>query len=96
MLKLNYHLARKLNTSLMLEWEYSIEEPVAPVERHQYVVVNWLFDTTPVSVAGIDMQFAGGVRNVFDTAYSAWFSSIRGVNRLEPGRNFYVKTTLSW
>ena len=96
MLKLNYHLARKLNTSLMLEWEYSIEEPVAPVERHQYVVVNWLFDTTPVSMAGIDMQFAGGVRNVFDTAYSAWFSSIRGVNRLEPGRNFYVKTTLSW
>jgi hemoglobin/transferrin/lactoferrin receptor protein len=96
MVKVNYHLMKKLNTSLMVEWEYQTETPDETVARHQYAVVNWLFDTAPRSIGVMKLQFAGGVRNLFDASYSAWFSTLRGINRLEPGRNFYVKTTVSW
>jgi len=96
MVKLNYYLPKKLNTSLMLEWEYQTDAPAAGTDRHQYAVVNWLFDTAPRELWKLNVTFAGGVRNLLNTSYKAWFSTIRGINRLEPGRNFYVKTTLNW
>jgi len=96
MVKLNYYWPKRLSTSLMLEWEYQTEEPLPQVDRHSYAVLNWMFDTAPRTIGWLDIQFAGGVRNIMDTAYNAWFSTLRGINRLEPGRNFYVKTTVSW
>jgi len=94
--KLNYHLARKLNSSLMVEWEYQTAEPAPGVDRHRYAVVNWLFDTAPRSLGSVDIRFTGGVRNLLNTEYKAWFSTLRGVNRLEPGRNIYLQALLSF
>ncbi len=96
MVTLKYHWLKRLTTSLMLEWEYQTDEPLPPVERHSYAVLNWLFDTAPRAIGKLDVRFAGGVRNILDTSYTAWFTTLRGINRLEPGRNFYVKTTVSW
>lgn len=94
--ELNYHLARKLNTTLSMEWEYQTLPVAGNQIRHQYLIVNWLFDTVPVELGALNLTFAGGVRNILNTAYSAWFTTLRGVNRLEPGRNIFVKATASW
>jgi hemoglobin/transferrin/lactoferrin receptor protein len=94
--KLNYHLARKLNSSLLVEWEYQTAEPAQGTERHRYAVVNWLFDTAPRRLGTVELRFTGGVRNLLNTEYKAWFSTLRGVNRLEPGRNIYLQALLGF
>jgi outer membrane receptor protein involved in Fe transport len=94
--RLNYHLDNKLSTSLLIEWEYQTDSPVDGVDRHRFAVVGWLFDTASYSLGMADLHFTGGVRNIFNTAYSGWFSTLRGINRLEPGRNFFVKASLNW
>lgn len=96
MLKVNYHLLKKLNTSLMLDWEYQTAEPAPSTDRHQYAVVNWMFDTEPKKLGRINLIFTGGVRNLLNTEYRAWFSTLRGINRLEPGRNVYLKATVGF
>lgn len=96
MLKVNYHLLKKLNTSLMLEWEYQTIEPAPTAERHQYAIVNWMFDTAPRQLGLVRIYFTGGVRNLFNTGYKAWYTSYRGINRLEPGRNIYLQATASF
>lgn len=96
MLKLNYQLVKKLNTSLILEWEYQTTEPATGTDRHQYAIVNWQFDTAPRSLGRLAVSFTGGIRNLLNTEYNAWFSTLRGINRLEPGRNVYLKTTVAF
>lgn len=96
MLKVNYHLLKKLNTSLMLEWEYQTSDPAPATDRHQYALVNWQFDTAPKSLGWVDVTFTGGIRNLLNTEYKAWFTTLRGINRLEPGRNVYLKATVAF
>lgn len=94
---LHYHFHEKLGAYAEMDWEYELEnEHGAGQEAHRHAIFNAGFHTTPRRLGFADMQFFGGVQNILNKAYEEHLSSLRGINRLEPGRNFFVKAKVSW
>jgi outer membrane receptor protein involved in Fe transport len=50
----------------------------------------------PVPAGGAAVRFRVGVDNVFDRAYRLHLSTLRGVVKLEPGRNWFAAATASF
>lgn len=94
---LHYHFHEKLGAYAEMDWEYELEnEHGAGQEAHRHAIFNAGFHTTPRRLGFADMQFFGGVHNILNKAYEEHLSSLRGINRLEPGRNFFVKAKVMW
>ena len=94
---LHYHFHEKLGAYAEMDWEYEIEnEHGAGQEVHRHAIFNAGFHTTPRRLGFADIQFFGGAHNILNKAYEEHLSSLRGINRLEPGRNFFVKAKLMW
>ena len=55
-----------------------------------YALVNLTLSGVPINVGGAPLTLRGGVRNIFNKDYTDFLSTLRGVVRSEPGRNFYV------
>jgi outer membrane receptor protein involved in Fe transport len=93
----HYHFHEKLGAYAEMDWEYESEdEHGAGQEAHRHAIFNAGFHTVPRRLGFADMQFFGGVHNILNKAYEEHLSSLRGINRLEPGRNFFVKAKVSW
>jgi outer membrane receptor protein involved in Fe transport len=94
---LHYLFHEKLGAYAEMDWEYEIEnEHGAGQEAHRHAIFNAGFHTTPRRLGFADIQFFGGAHNILNKAYEEHLSSLRGINRLEPGRNFFVKAKLMW
>lgn len=65
-------------------------------ETPGYVVWNVDVKTIGVKAGKTNLQFFGGVENVFDKAYKNHLFSTRGLDMYEPGRNFFAKVRCSW
>ena len=44
----------------------------------------------------IDVQAAAGIENIFDKEYRNHLSTSRGLIKIEPGRNVFIKLNLTW
>lgn len=68
------------------------QEHSAPGEARTSGWTSWntAWASTPVRVAGIACRARAGVDNLFDRAYRQHLSTLRGLVKLEPGRNVYV------
>lgn len=53
------------------------------------------FVSTPLKAGGVTCTLRTGVRNAFDRAYRQHLSTLRGVVKLEPGRDLYASITVS-
>lgn len=94
---LHYHFHEKLGAYAEMDWEYELEnEHGTGQEAHRHAIFNAGFHTTPWRLGFVDMQFFGGVHNIMNKSYEEHLSSLRGINRLEPGRNFFVKAKVLW
>ena len=94
---LHYHWHDKLGMALEMDWEYEGEEEHGDeAEPHRHAIFSLSFDTAERKIAGVNVKFFGGVKNLLNTAYEEHLSSLRGINRLEPGRNIYLKAKVSW
>jgi hemoglobin/transferrin/lactoferrin receptor protein len=52
--------------------------------------------STTTRLGGLGVQLFGGVENLLNRAYRRHISTLRGMNRLEAGRNIYVRLRLLW
>lgn len=94
---LHYHFHEKLGAYAEMDWEYELEnEHGAGQEAHRHAIFNAGFHTTPRKLGFANVQLFAGVHNILNKAYEEHLSSLRGINRLEPGRNFFVKAKVMW
>jgi len=61
-----------------------------------YVTFDFYLNTEPINLSLADLQFFTGIENITDKAYRNHLATNRGLIRLEPGRNFFVKAKLCW
>lgn len=60
-----------------------------------YAVFDIDAATVPIAVERFSITARGGIQNIFDKAYRNHLSTLRGIVKLEPGRNFYLSFTVS-
>lgn len=61
-----------------------------------YALFNFHLRTTQLRFAGMGMQLFAGVENIFDRAWRRHISTLRGLLRDEPGRNFALRLRVLW
>lgn len=90
--KFHYYFHDKIGAYAEMDWEYESEEEHGEnQEAHRHAIFNAGFHTTPRNMGLIQVQFVGGIHNIMNLAYEEHLSSLRGINRLEPGRNVFLK-----
>lgn len=95
-MSLHYQVSNLGELSASLDWEYETEEHAPGVAPHRHGIVSVIANTEPINIMGVALKFTAGVRNLLDTAYQEHLSTLRGINRLEPGRNLFVKAKMNW
>ncbi|MDO9154928.1 MAG: hypothetical protein Q7U47_14675, partial [Paludibacter sp.] len=97
LVKLHYHFHDKIGAYVEMDWEYESEDVHGESdEAHQHAIFNAGLHTTPRKLGQVKIQFIGGAQNILNKAYEEHLSSLRGINRLEPGRNLFVKVKVIW
>ncbi|HQB27793.1 MAG TPA: TonB-dependent receptor [Paludibacter sp.] len=95
-LRINYALPAIFTLYAETEWDYDFSNDDSS-ENHSFIILSAGFYTNAFSLGKlIQLQFVGGAQNIFNTAYKEQMTAARGINRLEPGRNFFVKAKLMW
>jgi outer membrane receptor protein involved in Fe transport len=61
-----------------------------------YAIFNFYINTEPISFYNIKLRLFAGVENIFDKAYRDHLSSTRGLIKLEPGRNIFLKVAFDF
>lgn len=94
---IQYSLWRLMEVTAAVNWEYSTKENInQDAEKHQFAVLSMFLETEPKRIGRAGLQLFAGVHNLFNTAYQSYLSTLRGVNRLESGRNFFARAILNW
>lgn len=70
----------------------AIGEPTTP----GYGIVNFFLNSTTVKFYNTKIRLFAGVENLFNKTYVDHLSSIRGLVKLEPGRNIFIKLALEF
>lgn len=97
MAALHYHFNELLGGFAEMDWEYELEnDHGAGQEPHRHAIFHAGLHTTPRKVGFASLQLFGGVHNIMNKAFEEHLSSLRGLNRQEPGRNFFVKAKVQW
>ena len=93
----NYHQKELFDASVSALWAAKQGE-VAPGENptNGHLIFNADLHTEKFRINRNYLRFFAGAENIFDKAYYNHLSTTRGVLRLEPGRNIYVKAELGW
>lgn len=75
---------------------YAAQDKTAALEQETggYALYNLSFESENIDLIFAKAKLYAGVENIFDRAYRYHLSSTRGVLRLEPGRNIYVRLNL--
>ncbi|HOG05022.1 MAG TPA: TonB-dependent receptor [Paludibacter sp.] len=95
-LRINYALPAVFTLYAETEWDYDFSSE-DPSDDQNFIILNAGFYTDAFSLGKlIQLQFVGGAQNIFNTAYKEQMTAARGINRLEPGRNFFVRAKLMW
>ncbi|MDD2284103.1 MAG: TonB-dependent receptor [Paludibacter sp.] len=90
--KIHYHFHGGIGAYAEMDWEYESEkEHGENQEAHRHAIFNAGLHTPPYQLGVVKVQLFGGVQNIMNKAYEEHLSSLRGIHRLEPGRNFFVK-----
>lgn len=94
---LEYHFHKIGGIAYKMNWIYELDEPVLPgVEAHRHIVSDVYLFPELIQLGKIKLKVNGGVKNIFNKAYSEYLNTYRGINKLEPGRNFFIKVGLIW
>ena len=95
-LRINYALPAVFTLYAETEWDYDFSSD-DPSDDQNFIILNAGFYTDAFSLGKlIQLQFVGGAQNIFNTAYKEQMTVARGINRLEPGRNLFVRAKLRW
>lgn len=72
------------------------KEAEGETETPGYSVYNLTVYTRPIDLDFVRLKLSGGVENIFDRAYRNHLSTNRGVVKIEPGRNLFLKAKLQF
>ncbi|MFC2135470.1 TonB-dependent receptor domain-containing protein [Bacteroidota bacterium] len=61
-----------------------------------YATFDLFINTIQIDLSPAKLEFFGGIENLLDKAYSNHLATNRGLIKLEPGRNFFLKVKMSW
>lgn len=61
-----------------------------------YATFNFYVNTVPIYLFNTKVRFFAGVENIFNKSYRDHLSSTRGLIKLEPGRNIFVKLAVDF
>ncbi len=61
-----------------------------------YAIFNFYINSESISFYNIKLKLFAGVENIFDKAYRDHLSSTRGLIKLEPGRNIFLKVAFDF
>jgi hemoglobin/transferrin/lactoferrin receptor protein len=75
----------------------STQNNLAPGEIHTpgYMVFDLSWVSVPWNIGGLSLTVRSGIKNLFDRGYQSHLSTLRGVVKSEPRRNFFVSATLA-
>jgi outer membrane receptor protein involved in Fe transport len=60
-----------------------------------YVIVDVDVVSVPFTIDGVSLTIRSGAQNIFDKLYQDHLSTLRGFIVFEPGRDFYLSTTIA-
>ena len=77
---------------------FTKQDKVAPGEEVTpgYATFDLFLNTVPIDLSLAKLQLSAGVQNLMDKSYRNHLATNRGMIRIEPGRNIFVKVKLSW
>lgn len=61
-----------------------------------YAIYNLVISSAEFDLNMPRIKFTAGVKNIFDRAYRNHLSTNRGIINTEPGRNYFIKTTITF
>jgi len=94
---LQYNIDKIMSVALAVDWMYEIVNAHdIDVEPHRNAICKLILQSDTFRFGVLSYQLMGGVHNIFNTSFQEPFSTLRGINRLEPGRNFYVRAIVNW
>lgn len=86
-----------LNVDVSASW-YATQEKVASGELRTggYTLYDLYLSSHRFNFNYVTLQLSAGIENITDKAYRNHLSTYRGLVKLEPGRNFFVKLMLGF
>jgi len=70
--------------------------PVTETRTPGHTLFDVNYVSTPLYVVGTSITLRTGIQNIFDTAYRNHLSTLRGITKDEPGRNYYLSATVAF
>jgi len=93
----DYQSKKQLGASFSALWAVRQNENAADeTATAGHIVYNMNVHSGNIVLNESQLQLFVGVDNILDTAYMDHLSTTRGVLKLEPGRNIYLKARLAW
>ena len=93
----DYQSKKQLGASFSALWAArQNENAAAETATAGHIVYNMNVHSGNIVLNESQLQLFAGVDNILDTAYMDHLSTTRGVLKLEPGRNIYLKARLAW
>jgi len=65
-------------------------------ETPGYAVYNLVLSSSEFNLNMPRIKFTAGIKNIFDRAYKNHLSTNRGIINIEPGRNYFIKTKITF
>lgn len=95
---LSYQLNKIALLYAEMDWDLEMRDVLSGMSKPLVLTTlfNLGFETKPISIAPVKLTFAGGIHNIFDTTFADPMSTLRGINKLEPGRNVFVKVRVGF
>ena len=79
------------------DWDLVVQDLEGkPIPWEFTAVFNAGFETKAISLPFADLVFAGGVHNLFNKAFEDPMSTLRGINKLEAGRNLFLRAKIEF
>jgi len=93
----DYQSKKQLGASFSALWAArQNENAAAETATAGHIVYNMNVHSGNIVLNESQLQLFAGVDNILDTAYMDHLSTTRGILKLEPGRNIYLKARLAW
>ncbi len=93
----DYQSKKQLGASFSALWAARQNENAADeTATAGHIVYNMNVHSGNIVLNESQLQLFAGVDNILDTAYMDHLSTTRGILKLEPGRNIYLKARLAW
>lgn len=87
---------RSLGTMSILCSSTAEHKQLAPMEKGTpgYTVFDFGYVSDPLLIGSNSLVIRAGIQNLFNASYQHHLSTLRGIIKLEPGRNFYISATI--